>query len=71
MQDECKVHMDSYMASTGSCFMVTWTIFNHHLVEAGPTQNREIMAQLQMLITIQLYPPHTYWCWPPVSDSYQ
>ena len=27
MQDGCKVYMDSYMASNGSCFMVTWTIF--------------------------------------------
>jgi hypothetical protein len=27
MQDGCKVDMDSYMASNGSCFMVTWTIF--------------------------------------------
>ena len=26
MQDGCKVYMDSYMASNGSCFMVTWTI---------------------------------------------
>jgi hypothetical protein len=26
MQDGWKVHMDSYMASNWSCFMVTWTI---------------------------------------------
>ena len=26
MQDGCKVYVDSYMASNGSCFMVTWTI---------------------------------------------
>ena len=26
MQDGCKVYMDSYMASNGSCFMVTWII---------------------------------------------
>ena len=25
MQDGCKVYMDSYMASNGPCFMVTWT----------------------------------------------
>jgi hypothetical protein len=24
----CEVHMNSYMASNKSCFMVTWTIFN-------------------------------------------
>ena len=27
MQDGYKVYMDSYMASIGSCFMVTWIIF--------------------------------------------
>ena len=27
MQDGCKVYMDSYVASNGSCSMVTWTIF--------------------------------------------
>ena len=26
MQDGCKVYMDSYMASNGSCFKVTWII---------------------------------------------
>ena len=44
MQDGCKVHMDSYMASNGSCFMVTWTSFKNHLLEVGLTQNRETMA---------------------------
>jgi hypothetical protein len=33
MQDGCKVCMDSYMASNGSCFMVTWIIFKNHLLE--------------------------------------
>ena len=27
MQDGCKVYMDSYMASNGSCFIVTWINF--------------------------------------------
>ena len=27
-----KVYLDSYMASKGSCFLVTWTIFKHHLL---------------------------------------
>ena len=27
MQDRCKVHIDSCMASNDSCFMVTWTMF--------------------------------------------
>ena len=50
MQDGCKVYMDSYMASNGSCFMVTWTTFKNHLLEVGLTQNRETMA-LRMLTT--------------------
>ena len=44
MQDGCKVYMDSYMASNGSCFMVTWTIFKDQLLEVGLTQNWETMA---------------------------
>ena len=65
MQDGCKVYMDSYMASNGSCFMVTWTIFKNHLLEVGLTQTREIMA-LQMLTTVDLLcfiiceDPHEY-----------
>ena len=44
IQEGCKVHMDTYMASNRSCFMVTWTIFENHLLEVGLTQNRETMA---------------------------
>ena len=33
MQDECKVYVNSSMASNGSCSMVTWTIFKFHLWE--------------------------------------
>ena len=56
---ECKMDvkstwMDSYMASNGSCFMVTWTIFKNHLLEVGLTQNRETMA-LWMLTTVGLF----------------
>jgi hypothetical protein len=54
MQDGCKVHMDSYMASNGSYFMVTWTIFKNHLLEVGLAQRGETMA-LQMLTTIDLF----------------
>jgi hypothetical protein len=54
MQDGCKVYMDSYMASTGSCFMVTWTIFKNHLLEGGLIQNRDTMA-FQMLTTVDLF----------------
>jgi len=38
MQDGCQVYMDSYMASSEPCVMVTWTIFKNHLLEAGLTQ---------------------------------
>ena len=54
MQDGCKVYMDFYMASNGSCFMVTWTIFGNRIVEVGLTQNMETMA-LQTLTTIDLF----------------
>jgi hypothetical protein len=54
MQDGCKVYMDSYMASNGSCFMVTWTILNNHLLEVGLTQNQETMA-LRTLTTVGLF----------------
>jgi len=53
MQDGCKVYMDSYMASNGSWFMVTWTNFKNHLLEVGQTQNRETMP-LQTLTTVDL-----------------
>jgi hypothetical protein len=33
MQDGCKVHMDSYMASNGSCFVVTWAMLKNNLFE--------------------------------------
>ena len=54
MQDGCKVHMDSYMALNGLCFMVTWTIFKNHLLKVGLTQNRETAA-LRMLKTTNLF----------------
>jgi hypothetical protein len=37
MQDGCKVYMDSYAASNGSCFMATRTTFKNHLLEVGLT----------------------------------
>jgi hypothetical protein len=36
---DCKVYVDPYMASNGSCFLVTWTIFKNCLSEVGLTQN--------------------------------
>ena len=50
----CKVYMDSYVASNILCFMVTWTMFSNHLLEVGPTENREIMA-LRMHIVVGLF----------------
>jgi hypothetical protein len=40
MQDGCKVYMDFYMASNGSCFVFTWTVFKNHLLEVGLTKRR-------------------------------
>jgi hypothetical protein len=54
IQDGCKIYMNSYMASSRSCFMVTWTIFKNHLLEVGLSQNRETMA-LGMLTIIDLF----------------
>ena len=65
MQDGCKVYMESYVASNGSCFMVAWIIFKNHSLEVGLTQDRETMA-LRMLITADLFyfimceDPHEY-----------
>ena len=56
--------MDSYMASNGSCFMVTWTIFKYHLLEVGLTQNQEITA-LRTLITVDLIYPILIMCEDP------
>ena len=41
VQDGCKVYMDSYVASNGSCFMVTWIISKTHLLEVGLTRDLE------------------------------
>ena len=54
MQDRRKVYMNFYMASNGSCFMVTWTLFKNHLLEVGLTQNREAMA-LRILTIVDLF----------------
>ena len=54
MQDGCKVSMDSYMASNGSRFMVTWSIFQNHLLEVGLTQNRETTT-LWTLTTVDAF----------------
>ena len=50
---DVKVHMDSYMASNGPCFMVTWTILKNHLLEVSLMQDQETMA-LQNLTTVDL-----------------
>ena len=51
MQDGCKVYMDSYVASNGLCFVITWTFVKTHFLEVGLTQNRETMA-LRMLTIV-------------------
>ena len=56
MQDGCKVYMDSYVASNGSCFMVTWTILKNHLLEAvGLTQNHQETMAFRTLTTVDLF----------------
>ena len=55
---DCKmdvnIYMDSYIASNGSCFMVTWTLFKNHLLEVGLTPNGDIIA-LSYFKIIALY----------------
>ena len=53
-EDGCKVYMDSYMASNGSSFMVTWISFKNHLLEVGLTHPWETMA-LGMLTTVDSF----------------
>ena len=62
MQDGWKVYINSYMASNGSCFKLTWTILNNQLSEVGLTQNMGTMA-LQTLTTIGLF--YVYHVWGP------
>jgi hypothetical protein len=50
----CKVYMASYMASNGSCFMVTWTILKDHLLKVSLTQNQKTVA-LRTLTTVVLF----------------
>jgi hypothetical protein len=58
-------YVDSYMASSGSYFMVTWTVFKNRLLEVGLTQNPETMA-FRMLTTVDSFyfimceDPHEY-----------
>ena len=54
MQDGCDVFHDSYMASNGSCFMVTWIVSINHFLEVCLTQNRKTMV-FQMLTTVDLF----------------
>ena len=55
MQDGCKVYMESYMASNGSRFIITWTIiFKNHLLEVGLTQNPETTA-FRTFITVDSF----------------
>ena len=63
MQDGCKVYMDFYMTLNESCFMVTWTLFENHLLEVGLTQNWETMAfrtlkNVDLFYLIMVEDPH-------------
>ena len=53
---DVKVVMDAYMASNGSCSMVTWTSFKNRLLEGkvGLTQYRQIMT-LRKLTLVDLF----------------
>ena len=51
MQYGYKVYMDSYVASNGTCFMVTWTGFQKPPLEIGLKQNQKIV-ELRTLATI-------------------
>ena len=67
MQDGCKVYMDSYMASNGSCFTVTWIVFNNHLLDVGLTQHWEITT-LGTLATVDLF--YTLICEVPHEETF-
>ena len=55
MQDGCTIYMDSYMASNGSCVMVTLIIFKNHLLEVGLTQDQETVARGTLTIVDLFY----------------
>ena len=54
MQDGCKVYVDSSMASNGSCFMVTWTIYKKPPL-GGRSNTKPGHMALQMFITVDLF----------------
>ena len=68
---ECKMHgkvyMGSYMASNGSCFMVTWVVFKNHLLEVGLTQNHREIMTLRTLTIIDLF--YFIMCEDPMSRN--
>ena len=66
MQDGCEVYMDSYVASNGSCFIITWIGYKNHLLEVGLTQNRETIMALQTPTTVDsFYAMLSYHVWGP------
>jgi hypothetical protein len=54
------------MASNGSCFIVTLSVFKNHFLEIGLTQNRETMTFRTLIIVGLVYfimceeDPHEY-----------
>jgi hypothetical protein len=51
---DVKVYVDFYMASNGSCFVVTWIIFKDKFLEVNLTSNHETVA-LQTFTTVDLF----------------
>ena len=49
------------MASNGSCFMTSWTIFKNYLLEGGLTQNHWETMPLRMLTTADLFFFYQVW----------
>jgi hypothetical protein len=69
MQDGCTVYMDSYMASNGSCFMVTWIIFNNRLLARVGHSDMYLITHLRRkgiyhgaiyLKKLELFTPYQY-----------
>jgi hypothetical protein len=54
-QDGCKVYMDYYIPSNGSCLMVTWMISENHLLKVGLTQTHETMHSGISKQTVDLF----------------
>ena len=54
-QGGCTVYIDFFMASNGSCLMVTWVIFRNHFLEVSVTQNDWETIALWTFIIVALF----------------